>query len=736
MKVLRYTLFGLLGLVLILVVVAAVFVMTFDPRQYKTEIEALVKKQTGRTLVLSDDMQMSLFPNLGIKVGPTTLTDKDQKTTFISFESAQVSVAVMPLLKKEVLIDGIYLSGLRANLVRDKQGKFNFSDLLEKQPPTDAPKEVEIKGDDGEAASIVFDVGGVELKQATITYLDQATDQRFDIQSLNLKTGQLALQSSGELTLSGHVIAPSLPVDANVDLKGIYKVDVPAAKYALDGLALAVNGHAFHIQNLTFNAKTSIDADLNAVKFDLKNIEVDATSKALFKASLRSAGLAWAQDKFSAKDINLSANMEQPRQKYGLQLQIPEAKGSASNVEIASFTSTIQADMPDVLGTAIKVPVSGNLKADLVKQNAKANIAAKFDDSNITAALELPRFSPAAYRADIKVDQIDLDRYLAKPAAQGDTAAKSESNNKPATPAKDTAIDLSAINGLDLQAKIAIGKLKAYGVALTQVAADIKAQNGQLRFGPHSANLAGGSIKGDININAKNNQFAVVESVSQVALGQLLTDLGYSTRLEGKGNVDINIKTQGKLVSQLKQNLNGDVKLKVTDGAIRGVDIARLLRSIQGIIANGQLPTFSEDDKTVFSELSATVNIKQGVASNNDLNMKAPLFRVQGQGDVNLVTEQVNYLAKLAVVETSQGQGGPELDALKGVTIPVRLVGTLSNIGYQLDIPLIAAEIAKSKVGQDLGKKIEEAVGKDTVEKVEKLLGPDLGNKLKGLFGR
>lgn len=740
MKAIRYTLYGLLGLITLIVIAAAVFILTFDPKQYKGDVERLVKEQTGRTLVLSDDIQMSLYPKLGVKIGPTTLTEKDGKATFVSVESAQVSVALLPLIKRQILVDGINLDGLVAHIARDKNGSFNFDDFLSKTAAVEPVESVEITSKDGQATNVTFDVGGITLVNATITYVDHATQQRIDIKALDLSTGQIAMQASGDVKLSAQVEAPALPINAKVTLAGQYALDIAQQTLALNNLALGLNGYAAQVQNLNLTAKTSLQANLAIPRIDLKSIEIDAAAKDLFKASLRSAGLIWNNDAFTLQQFNLTANVDQPKQKFGVQFQAPEITGSTARIAIAKFTSTVLVDMPDVLRQAMKIPVQGNLNFDLAKQSLQTTFAATVDDSKVNATVNLPRLSPLATRAQISIDRIDLDRYLAKPAAApapaaaANTAAPATSAAKPA--ASSSEIDLGALQSLDLQARVEIGKIKAKGLTLDDFKTDISAAKGLLRVGPHSANMSAGTIKGEISINAQNNQFRISETLSGIAVARLLKELGQDSRIEGTANLNMNLATQGKNTSSLVPNLSGTAQFNVADGAIRGVDIARLLRSIQGVITTGRLPEFSPEDKTVFSELNGSLNIKQGVATNNDLMMKAPIFRVQGQGEVNLVTTHVNYQARLAVVETTQGQGGPEIEALRGVTIPVRLTGPFDNISYQIDIASLAAEIAKTRAGQAVGDKIEKAIGPETTERVEKLLGPDLTNKLKGLFGR
>ena len=67
MKAIRYTLYAIAGLVVLLVLGGVIFAMTFNPNRYKPEIERLVKEKTGRTLSLKGDLQVAVWPALATK---------------------------------------------------------------------------------------------------------------------------------------------------------------------------------------------------------------------------------------------------------------------------------------------------------------------------------------------------------------------------------------------------------------------------------------------------------------------------------------------------------------------------------------------------------------------------------------------------------------------------------------------------------------------------------------------
>jgi AsmA protein len=71
------------------------------------------------------------------------------------------------------------------------------------------------------------------------------------------------------------------------------------------------------------------------------------------------------------------------------------------------------------------------------------------------------------------------------------------------------------------------------------------------------------------------------------------------------------------------------------------------------------------------------------------------------------------------VVPTLQGQGGPELDQLKGLTIPVRLTGPYTSIGWKIDLGAGVGNRArelvdqrKAQLQQDAQKRLDEEKAK------------------------
>ena len=98
-------------------------------------------------------------------------------------------------------------------------------------------------------------------------------------------------------------------------------------------------------------------------------------------------------------------------------------------------------------------------------------------------------------------------------------------------------------------------------------------------------------------------------------------------------------------------------------------------------------------------------------------------MRLGGNGDINIGADSLDYLAKATLVATAAGQDGKDADALKGVTIPVRISGPFASLGYTLDFNAMMKGAAQQKF--DEKKKELKSKAQDKPK-----------DQLKGLFGR
>lgn len=370
---------------------------------------------------------------------------------------------------------------------------------------------------------------------------------------------------------------------------------------------------------------------------------------------------------------------------------------------------------------------ASNVRIDLKADGQKLSLnplAAKVDDSQISANIGIARFNDPIYSFNVNIDKLDADKYITK---SDQPAAKSTG---------DTPIDLSALKKLNASGTAKIGWLKLANVKTQNVNIGLKAAEGIATISPFSANLYQGSMDGSLKVDARSTPtINFKQDMKGIAIGPLLVDAINNDMLDGKGTLNVDVTTSGNTVGTLKKALTGKAGFNLADGAVKGVDIAGTIRDMKSkvnLFKDKNSIGADQSKKTDFSELTASFNIKNGVAHNEDLAMKAPVLRLakgDSRGDIDIANETINYLAKPTIVKSLKGQGGADLDALAGFGIPVKITGTFSAPKYGMDFAAIGAAIAKSslldKVGGEKGAAVKELMG-----------GGDKVDALKGLLGK
>ena len=749
MKALKYLGYGVGGLVLLAVVALAVALFVIDGAFVKNRLERLMKEKQ-RTLVMEGVPKVSLFPKLGLALGRTTLSERSSDKEFLSLESMNVSVDVMPLLSRAAAVDAVSIAGLKVNIVRAKDGTFNFSDLA--APSGDAAKEKEKEGKPEEQERFKVRVDEVRIERAQIAYRDESTGQELRVNDLSLKTGRLEDDTPSDISFSAHVVGKRPDSDLRAELKGAASLNLAKGTFALAKLDGKVNGSAGPVRSLDARVTGSIAAnpdrgELKASEFNLAakgNYEKDA-----FSVVLAAPQLSVTPGKAGGAAVTAELKVKGPSRNIDARFKLDGVEGSAEALSIAAIALDLNAAVapnavkgklatslkgnlkaqiweaprivaelsitsPSIPQKTVTLPINASATANLAKHTAAFEVATRFDESTILAKLGATRFDPLAATFSLNIDRLNLDRYL--PPARKDS--------KPNEP-----IDLSALKGPTATGKAEIGALTVRRVKLSNLKAEIRLAGGKLEVSPLTANLYGGTLSGGFAADANGNRVTVKQAIQGVQVGPLLVDAVEQNRLEGRGNVNVDVAMAGPNVPALKKSMGGSARVELRDGAVKGINLGEAIQDVRSVLGGKGAKANDPSKRTDFSEITASFAIKNGVAHNDDLQGKAPLFRLGGAGDVDIGNSTINYGAKAALVATSKGQGGRDLTNLAGVTIPVRITGPLDKPDITVDF---AELIAKSGLG--LGKALG-AVGGTAGSAASDATGV-VKERLKGLFGR
>jgi AsmA protein len=285
--------------------------------------------------------------------------------------------------------------------------------------------------------------------------------------------------------------------------------------------------------------------------------------------------------------------------------------------------------------------------------------------------------------AALKVEELDLDAYLPpqKASKKKDKGAAAKTKPAPASHRwSEEPIDLAPLRQINADISIETGPVRYSGLEISRSRATLKLAGGVLDFNLEDLAVADGAVTAAAHLDGSGKAAALtyqasVEGVQALPVLAALADVDY---LSGTANLAAKGSARGRSEKELVGSLNGDGRFQVLDGAIEGFDLAATLRSV------GSAGVLSGDtEKTDFAELSGSYVITKGLLTNQDLQMLAPLVRVNGAGDVNLPPQTLDYGVEAKLVSSLEGQGGEK--GLAGIAIPIRATGPWTDPAIQID---------------------------------------------------
>ncbi|HTD05364.1 AsmA family protein [Undibacterium sp.] len=723
----------------------------FDANQFKSQIVQLVKDKKQRTLSIDGQIKLSVFPSLGVDLGKTSLSAHASDANFATLKSAHISLALLPLLKKEILLDSITIDGLDLTLERHTEEESNADDLLSKEET----------GND----AVKFDIKGIALTGASIHINDTVNHYTGSLNKLDFSSGRIADKVVTEMKFSTEVDFQQPSMQGKITAQTGLLFDLDAGLLEARNLDLLAKG------SLDKNAGKAFDivAKANDIKFNRKNLAlaVDGlalTAKAPFgrdnaELNLEAPKLAIEQNNASGDTVKGNFKLSGTKE-LDVGYQLSGVSGSAKTLTISKLlldlnskegtrvisgkietsvhaqpgqkyfslpdiSANLQVDDPAMPQKTVKLPIHAKLDVDLKKQTLAGSLQTRFDESTVRGSFAVAQFANPGAQFELAIDKLNLDRYLAPPAP---AAAHKPGPQNSAPAAAEKPLDLSALKKLQLNGSIQIGQLQVKKLKLTDLAMPIKTDQGKLDMAPLSAKLYQGALAGGATINANNNSFALRATLTDINVNPLLKDALDHDILAGRGKLALNLNTAGTSIAAMKQALDGDVSTELHDGAVKGINLAKSLRDFKSKILNktDQQQTADTAEKTDFSSFTASLHFHNGIGKSDDLALKSPFLRVGGSGTLNAVNGSLDYTANVTVVNTAAGQGGADLAQLKNITIPVRISGPLTALGYNIQWNGIASDALKSVIADK---------AKPVLEEKKQELKSKLQDRLKGLLG-
>jgi hypothetical protein len=149
--------------------------------------------------------------------------------------------------------------------------------------------------------------------------------------------------------------------------------------------------------------------------------------------------------------------------------------------------------------------------------------------------------------------------------------------------------------------------------------------------------------------------------------------------------------------AELTRSLNGILSFNVANGQLKNVNILNELSKVGKFLGSAPSPS---GNSTALQQLSGTLDIKNGVASTNNLKATLDAGSLGAQGTLNLVDQAIDMHATAVLAGgPSKAAGGANIGGFmqtalannKGeLVIPVLITGTMAHPSFAPDMQAMA----------------------------------------------
>lgn len=699
----------LLILVLILLVVAAVIVITrvIDPNDFKPQISELARQHANLDLSIEGDLAWNFWPSLGVSSGRIEARLADEEALFAALDSAQVSVAVWPLLFGEVQMDGLALSGVEANLQQTASGA-NWERIGSDDTGASEDAQQDDPADGGDSMTIPLVIPSLSIENSRLRYASELDQTDIVIDQLNLSASDVALGTPFPIDVALRY-QDQADMRIDLDINTSLTVDLDNNRFQATDMTLNTILGGLTSNSINVSLTGSVDADLGA-----DTVSVEPLQLSVAGIDLR-GHITVAQ--LSGKPI-LGGNL------------------SSNRFNLNQVLSTLGEPAIDTAGEQALNSVGLDLTLSGTENAVIADPLSLFiDSSTLQGRAGITDLDTGALTFDLALDQLRVDDYL-PPSGTSEAAASAASTEESAAIlpplSSEPLLPLEDLRSLIVSGKFQAGSLYYDTINVADLIMELHASQGLFRLTSLTGSMLSGQFQSSASLDARQDTPAMTAELNAGSLQiQPLVIMALEDDLfTGVLDTQTSLTASGNSEAALAESFAGKVDITLANGTVRGINLHNtLLSGINDLLGtyqalstmipgqeSGRLPAeLSQDTEVV--QLTASARLEKLVAYVDTLNAELRKGSLSGSGQMDLRREDFDFRLGMKSPEISDNP------YLRDQTWPLRCEGNLSgdasdwcrhdSDGFKDIARNIAAARARDEVRDRLG---IEAEGETTEE--------------------
>ena len=667
-----------------------------------------LERATGRRVRLGGALTPTLWPRPGISIGPLSLGNPDwaEAPELIAAEAARIGVDPLALLGGRIEIDRITLDAPRLALEIAPDGRRSW-DLAPAGGSGNSPRGSSGTGSGGGSGLSALHL---DISDGTVAFHDRRGGVRHVVRALDLDLNhRAAATAADEARLSvagaGRYRDLSFELDLTADAEGPFAPDIPVRVEAVldtDLGRLTLEGRASDATALAGEGSLALVIDDPAAllaALDLPPVPPRAGALAALdlaaridhgpggglletEASLRRDGVAltlaakadagpdWREGGAISTDLRLDAG----------------ALGAVHYSGAAALTGDLYGLLD--LGTADLGRLAGwlGLAQDALPPMARgpAALTGSLSRSGDRVQLDAMRLRlDGGFAAE---GLLGVETASARPAIFGTLAlspvllpdTQPGTRDRSPTPSdgggwSTALLPWQALDLADLDLRLSAPALDTGRLTVRDIALTLRGTGGRLDVDVERAAAFDGMLAGRVTLDARRQAVAGDLRFGGVRLEQALAALAGTDRIEGQGALSLALGAAGGSVSALVSSLDGTVAIDLADGAIRGVDLARISRELTGAVRR--------DARTDLTVGQARLAVVQGRMQVEELRATGPLLTLRGDGAIELPARAMDMRLVPRIVA-----GAGAVAGTPGIEIPVRVRGPWAALSFEPDL--------------------------------------------------
>lgn len=401
----------------------------FDANDFKHHVSDFVLQETGYLLNIDGPVKLQWFPSAAVQLSEVQFSlnqDADDQPLF-SATGLLLKLDWKALLGRRIRIEALTLDQPSVSLLRDQKGQGNWEPLLHSLS-TGKPQAAENKHPDADFGLFIH---RIQLQDASVYWHDQQSGKEFSLQHLQLSTGYLQpgkpalIRAQLGLSLAQAVMKLQLSLSGELDVDDSFNlIDLSAM-----AMELTVQGEELPHPGLRFELAADLSLNIPDEHFQLDDLSIAGVHTHI-TGHLHGkgfSGLPQLDGRLVMQETNLRSLL------------------------MLSGIAVDTADPQALTGVSAEIGLQQQGELLLIRP-----IVIHLDESVMQGEGQLRAWDSLQLAAELKMNRIDLDRYLPPRQAKDGTGFRLSTN-------------IQSLRKLQLDAKVSVGELRSNKVTLHDV---------------------------------------------------------------------------------------------------------------------------------------------------------------------------------------------------------------------------------------------------------------------------